>query len=647
MPRDLFEDVSIQEKSGGRDLFADAGIEVEPDVRSWWAKQWDEWQNRELSPEEVAEKKRMEDPIGSLVEHWKNLYQGGKDVVKGGAEYIGGLPKKAGESFEQIQRDPGRAALNVGAGATEALKGLINLPAFTAEQVLKQGGGKAGKFLSEIPRNLQIGDTGLQEAILGEQQVGDEALQLLGNLVPVGAPGAVTKPLRGLVKGAETAVDAAKPSSFLRGQLPISELQDNLRLVEGTNTGLGQVLDNPQLARFQENVLTSVPFSGATSALQKTKKQLTQKGHNLLEDLRGGAIPENLGSSMQEALKDAAAKVEKKKNQLYGNLNRRANELGIEIGRENLGQTALDLLEDVKQSPELARTVSKELLDDLKFMSDNQGLTQNLKLSNIYKGKLGDKAYDAYVRGDKYEYQLYKDLKKALDKDIEGALSSSSDKELSGLRKEANDYYKTDVAAFEEPEVVKFTRKGGDPDELLSTFLKTSRTSDRSNLLNKIMSKLPEEDKKLVPYAYYSRAMKEGELDPAKLRTLYKQLGDNQRKVLFEGTGLQDEFRDYIKLLDKNNAALNVGLNPPTGQKLLELATLGLAGQFGHLGKAGGAALGANLLNRYLTSPQAREKLIKKMIENEGRKPTLRKAPSRTAIGAGLAQEKINNDDKY
>ena len=349
--------------------------------------------------------------------------------------------------------------------------------------------------------------------------------------------------------------------------------------------------------------------------------------------MAGGESPGDVGMILQDALKKAQNEAQAQKRKNFNEVNKIADEAGVEIGRNNMATAAQEHLEDLRQSPELIREADKKLIDDLQAFTD-VSQKNNLRLSNIFRGKLGDRASQAFQEGRNFEYNIYKNLKDALDADIKEAIENSGNDKLMKAHKDSMQYYKENIAPFEEPEIMRFTRRGGDPDSLLNGFLRISSVADRSKLLDKLMTKLSPENQKLVPYAYFSRAIDEGELNPLKMRTLHKKLGENQRKSLLPDEDLRQQLEDYSTLVQKNTEPLNIMFNPKTGQRMLsELPWKMLIGGAVGGGLSGiplGGIMGAMTpglmmrpLVKYLTSEKSRQKLIKKMIEDKvkGKKP--------------------------
>jgi hypothetical protein len=476
----------------------------------------------------------------------------------------------------------------------------------------------------------------------------DPNQQNLWGLLPKGRTGAAIENMIpvGLSSPAVKAMEMARPSNILRGTLSKEQLADNLTQTAGTNTSLGSVLQNKSLQNITDNVAPNIPLSGAGQALQNTGNQVRNIGQNLLDKMLGENSPQDVQGALQQSLTKASNAVQAEKRAKYAALDKAAGDSGLAVGSDNLQQAAKDKLNSIMQSPNLARETPSSVHSDLQFYANGghddaidpaTGLvikgTDDLKSSDIFRGILGDKAQQAYENNDMYQYGIYKDLKDAKQKDIEDAIDTSPNQNIKQLRDDAHNFYRENVVPFEDPEVLKFTKQGGDPDMLINTFLKTSRVADRSRLLSKLVDKLPPDQKGLVPYAYYSRALDGDKLNPEKLATLHNNLGNQQENVLFSNNkDLQKQMGNYVGLVQKNKEPLNVMFNPKTGARnsAWALPSLMYAGAtLGHsiMGPVGapiGAAIGATApgmlmrpVMKALTSESVRNSLVKNMLESQ------------------------------
>lgn len=431
--------------------------------------------------------------------------------------------------------------------------------------------------------------------------------------------GAVNAGLPPLVaKGAGAAFNAARPSNLLRGNLSPEELQANVEASQGTNTNLGDVIGSPTLKRIYENVLPNVPMSGAFTKMQQTANQITGKGQDLMTKI-GENLPEGDKTQiLQTALKKASREASQEKNANYQAVNKIADESGLVVGRGKFQTKAQEILDDIEQSPELKREFPQDLLSDLNSYAKNES-GNSLKLSNIFKGKLNDKANDLYISGKKYESGLIKDLRDSLGEDIESSIKESKDTGLKSAYEKAQKEYGSKFAPFEDPDIVKFTRQGGDADLMLSHFLKGG-SNDRGNLLQKLTTKLPEGLQELPLHMYLSKAIDEsGKLNAPKFRTLYKNLGEKQRDALVPDTAMRAQIEKYVRSVGLNSDTFNTMFNPKTGQRNLDSAIGALEGMMAYthpVKAAAGIALGRGA-TKLLTSEKLREGLVKAMLKQK------------------------------
>ena len=428
--------------------------------------------------------------------------------------------------------------------------------------------GEVGQAISKIPKAGEYIKKSLE---LGVPQAPYAAIQDPDHPLE----GAATGLASGFVAPAiESGYNALRPSNIFKSKLTPEELEKNLEVTEGTNTGLGKVIESPSLVRLQENYLPHMIGSGAEATMQKTADQITEKGKNLLDKIQGALSPEDTSAQLQSAMKIAASEARKEKNANFEKLNNAADDAGLKIGRDTFKQTAQNALNDVKQSPELEAEFSPDLLKDLqRYASNDEG--NNLKLTNIFRGKLGDKAQELYENGKMHEFGIVNSLKDSLSKDIESAFEASPNKDLKDLYAQTQKDYAEKFAPFEDKDIVRFTRQGGDPDLILPHFLRIGQ-NDRSYLLQKLTKNIGTREKEpiapLISYAYLSKAVnQDGQINPLKLSALYQKLGSNQRVALMPDKDMRNEFENFSKLVGKNKEAFDLMRNPKTGARNTDL----------------------------------------------------------------------------
>jgi hypothetical protein len=439
--------------------------------------------------------------------------------------------------------------------------------------------------------------------------------------------GAIEGALLNMLPHAGKVLEKARPSKMFRGNLSNKQLIENLNAAEGTNTGLGDVIGSPTLKKYLENRLPQIPLSGAEDAMLETAGQIKNKGNALLSDIGINENTRGEGIELQNALKEAHKETRIEKNANFEKVNEIADKTNLQVGRTNFSKVAQEAINDIKESPELEKLFPADLRKNIEYYASNPK-GNNLKLSNIFKGKLGDEAHELYQNGKMHEHGIIKNLQNALQTDIDEAIENSGSQELKDQYVKSQKEYKEKFAPFDDPDIVKFTRKGGDPDLMLSHFLRKGK-DDRAVILSKLTSKLGQSQNKTLPLRMYlSSAIENGELNPSKLKGLYKDLGKNQKKVLIEDKKINKRLKDYQKLVEMNSEPLSLMANPKTGMRALGANYAGLQTM---LSAAGGYAAGwpgalastilpiieGRFTKGKLTSPKVRESLVREMIANK------------------------------
>lgn len=600
-------------------------------------------------------------------------------------DFIANLPGQVIDSAGLVAQNPVRATGKLGAGIVGGIKGGLNIPSNIARYMQSRGVGEEDKDLRDLIAKLHIPDTGLEKAIFGAPQKGDEFLESLGSFAPWARAGGWAKGLEGMAKrgGAAAAyatgqeqdpLQAAlmglggeglvrgvqrigKPGTFLPSS-PLSspELKQAMQTTKGTETDLGNVIQNPFLKEQFENTLPKIIASGANQTMQRTANEITRRGETILDYLKGNEEVPDIGEKLHSALKSAYEDTRAQKNERFKTLNEAAEKEGIKTKRSNLIETAKEKLAEVERDPHragLMDTKAKALLKNIvnPGKEEEQTLSQipigaagkdilqhlfktgknnklnfteaefakafgktgaetakafgknaptkqtapqefSLQDTDLLRGDFGDLANDAYTKGEGALSNLYKSLKDAATKDINDEIDKSNNPKLNSLRDEAMDFYKKEYAPFKDKEIKKFTLRGGDADLLMQNFLKNSKLSDRGNLLGKLTSKLSSEDKDLLAYSYFSNAIKEGKLNPSRLNTLYKNLGKKQKNALLS-EGMQSVLKDYSQLVQKNSRPLDIMFNPKTGYAGLSEIPWKSLGTGGAIGTAIGGWPGA------------------------------------------------------
>lgn len=499
---------------------------------------------------------------------------------------------------------------------------------------------KASNVFNKAPLTSKIAGN----ALLGGAYSPDD--QLMGMALGGAAPAAI--------EGVKRGYNALKPSNLFRGNLTPEELKKNLEITRGTETGLGDVIGSPWLKRANENILSKIPFSGSNEAMQRTAKKVVSRGHEILEDLLGSNSPENFDKTLNDALTSVYKSHQSNKVSLYRETNKIADESRLNLRLDNFSNEAKKYLGALKETkilkydPDLSSLINRlknysrtgrpdlsslmnilenhsgdgkpDLSSLMNIFKNYSGSGRGIKLeeANLLKGKLRLLANQYEISPnmtDRHAASVFHNLSSSLKGDILSSIKSSGNKELLNAYEKAEKNYEVNFSPFLDKEIYKFVTGHADPDMLLSTFIKTGKSTDRSNLLSKLMDKLPEDKKGLVGYGYLQRALDgNGVLNPLKLNTLLSKdsLGTRQFETLFHNKKMQSALRDYYSLVDKNTKALTLMQNRANGQMGTDMLALASKSIPTFLAKV----TGARPLTNALTSENVRNNLVNRMTEN-------------------------------
>ena len=504
--------------------------------------------------------------------------------------------------------------------------------------------------------------------------------QNLIGLLPSGKVGGSIESalLNMLTHGAFSVLEKLRPSKMFRGNLSQEQLQKNLEVTKGTETGLGDVIGSPYLKKQLENTLTALPFSGAPESLGRTGQKVVGRGENILSDLLGDVEPDNVPQHLSEILTNEFNAHKTRKNNLYNDVNKLADEVGLKLelpkfsSEANKVADAIEGTNILKFEPDVASIFNKmrnyknpvkseqvtgNILDASgKPIIDETKLTYpSLKEANILKGRLkhyaniAEKSPDAAQRN---MASVFNKLSSSLKSDIKNTIDESGANELKEAYQKAEKNYAENFSPFLDKEIYKFTSGNADPETIVQKFITTSPSVDLASKLGKLSGKLDKPSRQTLAYAYLSRALdNEGNLNPAKLSTAIKKIGRNQLKTLVPEKEMRTRLLDYTKLEGMNKEAQNLMFNPKTGQRNTDLLMTGLLGALGKLSSGNIAALAAPIatigvgrqLTKGLTSEGLRNALVKKMIKNKNLFQTLGKTIGSEALMQGLANQDQGN----
>jgi|GEM_PF-6965592 len=598
----------------------------------------------------------------------------GKDIFDEVSAIPGMIPQIPGALYEegkgalnQITTDPLSAASEVPISLVEAFEGMYNILPRAGKEARRQN-IPGLKYLSNLGES-NLGEK-LRDWTGTEKKPGSD---LIGSLLPLAGPlkavkaagmtGAAQRagiggayaasqdesPVQGAllgllgegaIKAPGSAIRGAKslmPQAQFRTQLTPDQVARNIELAGDMPMNIGDILQNPKMQKKYYDMIAKTPFSGATKKMFEVEGELLKKGDSLFNEMKvkAGMNPDVNMSAAEygSALKDSLAKQHErlitKSSDRYNQVDQIASEFGIQAGDENIIQTAKSLLNEYKQNQFRGALGDQKLIGELKKLVDIEEIS-SVKDAGLSRGLLNIKIFNAIKHDKKEALRAYMQLKDALDKDVSKAVAPYP--ELAKLNREALQSYKNDVVPLQDTAINKYTIGDGDTDKLLSTFISGSTRSDLGNKLQKLTNNLPEQDKYLVPLAYYSQALEEGNLSLQKYKTLHKNLGDAQKDALFSDKNLAQSADDFGKLLDLNKGIIEDKIHFKTGYGTLEniqlLGTL-LAGALGGVASGGsGALLGLALplatgraAQKYMTSPKTRQRALKSVEKQANKKP--------------------------
>lgn len=604
------------------------------------------------------------------------------DIASGAAGAVGQIPELYRKSKTEV---PGflnkKNAVNnlkqLAAGNVELGHNLLNLPAGLTEYATNRLNLLPAGLNKFVQNNLSQRDiSGDINSIFGEPSNSGAGLargisRNAPNLIPAanlskfaaflaskGGRSAVSALSKSALSAAKITGKTAKiagnalyrgevpgAAEVLRGTLTPAELERNLRITAGTETGLGDVIGSPGLKRFGENYLSKIPGSGINSALQRTANSIVQKGHKILKDIQGPTDINDFDFELKEALAKSHEKERLLKSGLYNEANTLAEQHGLNLELPNFAKKAkhhIEAIEDtniLKYEPDLKKlinkitkyknpvekTVNKSIILDKSGKPFIKGVTTKhptLQEALLLKGRLGELArdYNASISpNDTNLARVIFDLHETLKSDIENEILKSGNSNLRNAYMTAEKNYKDNYSPFLEKTIRKFVTGKSDPETLISSIVKTGKATDRGGLISRFNNRLPETHRNLLGARYLQRTLDEnGNINPLKFKTAISSnsLGPKQFNALFPDKKIQNAIREYSDLIGMNTKALTLMQNPATGQMLTDLIPLVSGSPLSLPFKM----LGSRYLGGKLHSEKTRENLVKKMLENESKK---------------------------
>lgn len=259
----------------------------------------------------------LQNPIGIVKHYIAGMGKAGQNIGKTAVEAMGRTPGKDVDYDELL-------GITNPTPAGKFIEGMAGYSPFG------KAAGLASRALPRLAAETAAGGA------FGYTQ-GEEGQQNLPYM-PEGKGGSATQSalLNAIIHGAAKTGESVRPSKLLRGNLSPEELQHNLEITKGTETGLGDVIQSPYLKRMLENTLTRLPFSGANESLARTGEKVSSKGENMLgdmlniKDIKTGEPleidPHNIPEEITKDLMKQHESHQTEKNDLYKDFNKMAQQ---------------------------------------------------------------------------------------------------------------------------------------------------------------------------------------------------------------------------------------------------------------------------------------------------------------------------------
>jgi len=409
-------------------------------------------------------------------------------------------------------------------------------------------------------------------------------------------PGATKLAGKSLVKTAKVIKNTdLSPSGivakYYNNGISLSDLAENMRAAEGTDTPLGDVIKSPKLKKKFENELAVEVDWEVENAYRKINNQIQDKTNELINDRLGENAPSGDPNSFVKELLEKAYKDNRTvKNNLYNAANERAQAEGFALNLGDFENFAKENAQAINESPLLKANADFKkqfnLLSGFKETTEavpsaivgpngkplvSRVNTPSIRDANIIANDLYDTGRQMLKSPnaiDRQQGNLYLTLAKKLKEGVETSIKERGSPELKKQYDIAKDYYKDEFVQFLDKDLYKLLEDGKDAQTIVREIIKPGAANDKSSLIRKVQEILPKNQKNLLGYSYLRGALsKDGVLQPTKAKQLIKALGNRQFMELFPDAEIRQALLDFTKLHDMNSEAASFLANPKTGAR--------------------------------------------------------------------------------
>lgn len=383
---------------------------------------------------------------------------------------------------------------------------------------------------------------------------------------------------------------------------------------------IGELVDDKGAQTFYTDVLGNIPFSGVKAQEGQLVNNSVGKANDVINGLKGRSAPEDIPSSLIDAI--ARKKNEKKKiaGDLYSETWALADKAKVALkNKDNFKKVTEEILhnekegltkglddKDIKYIQSLKnQIVNAKELNPSYYRPYNSYTPKEMSLRHAHniRSNLGDEAATSYGKDDT-RAKVFTALKKALDEDMQASISQSNNKSVIDNYRKANQYFGKEYMPY----------KGLDLNNLIQN--KKDENLVIGNLLNsknkKILEDMPQALKNLITYSKLGKGEKleggENFASPGRINQLAQNIQPSTAKRLL--TPEQRKQLVELNALASTSKKAELSRNkPPTGYKNMPEAVM--AGLAGILGKS--AVLTAPIANKFakvMTSKALRDAYI-------------------------------------
>jgi hypothetical protein len=322
----------------------------------------------------------------------------------------GEIQEAANQFVEHPFKAPPRAAQGVLSGLMEGAKGLYNLP-LNLNTYLGSKGIFPFKQTAGLAEKLKIGDTGLQHAVMGDPQSGDQLWQDIGAIAPViAAPETVAAKIPAMTsKGIIGQISKAKAAQLATAKKDYSSLFES-----AAKQGITHANPTRTVMMHADNIVKNSQPKFHTSLKRYIDNPTIENAHWAQSELGGlerhlDKISSKIGLTPSQIKTYKAVNEARKsiKNSMF-NKNAMGKNPGLALKYSELSDkykanvipyTRLEELSETEAGRMRPKTAVKGLLNDEQFMIDlakkNPGIFMHTPFANKLKwGALGLMGYD-------------------------------------------------------------------------------------------------------------------------------------------------------------------------------------------------------------------------------------------------------------